>query len=241
MIKRGSLIGTTKFNDKGLEYSILSFVPGTKNKSGKYNIKFINSGYETAVQIGSINGGCIHDRLDTSIYGVAAIGYASMVDNKLIYQRWIGMIQRCYSPISTSYKNYGGRGVKVSTRWLVFSNFLEDFKLLPGYDLFESGEDVQLDKDISNGGRGILYSPETCSLIPRLENMQARSTDYATKFMEVAPDGTRTLYKNVKKYALLKGFSECGVFEVLRGNRSSIFGLKLYRVGESVQTTEKIG
>jgi hypothetical protein len=34
------------------------------------------------------------------------------------YDRWKGMIRRCYNPKSHSYHNYGGRGIKVCDRWL---------------------------------------------------------------------------------------------------------------------------
>lgn len=36
------------------------------------------------------------------------------------------MIQRCTNPNVQHYKHYGGRGIKVCKRWLLFENFLED-------------------------------------------------------------------------------------------------------------------
>jgi len=43
-----------------------------------------------------------------------------------IYNIWNGMNQRCGNPNNTSYKNYGGRGIKVCKRWLKFENFYKD-------------------------------------------------------------------------------------------------------------------
>jgi hypothetical protein len=43
-----------------------------------------------------------------------------------LYQVWFSMLKRCYNPNSKSYKNYGGRGVKVCWRWHQFSNWLQD-------------------------------------------------------------------------------------------------------------------
>lgn len=42
------------------------------------------------------------------------------------YRAWRTMINRCTKPASTSYPDYGGRGVKVCERWGKFSNFLAD-------------------------------------------------------------------------------------------------------------------
>ncbi len=36
------------------------------------------------------------------------------------------MIQRCTNPNHIHYTDYGGRGIKVSERWLKFVNFLDD-------------------------------------------------------------------------------------------------------------------
>src|SRR5258707_13343447 len=42
------------------------------------------------------------------------------------YVTWVSMLNRCESPGATSYRNYGGRGIRVCDRWHEFENFLED-------------------------------------------------------------------------------------------------------------------
>lgn len=43
------------------------------------------------------------------------------------YHVYIGMIARCNNPKRSSYKDYGGRGIKVCKRWLDSpQNFLDD-------------------------------------------------------------------------------------------------------------------
>lgn len=47
-------------------------------------------------------------------------GHAKKVDpyRRKWYDRWNSMVKRCYNPKTRSYKNYGGRGIKVCDRWL---------------------------------------------------------------------------------------------------------------------------
>lgn len=67
------------------------------------------------------------------------------------YRIWTSMIQRCINPKSTSYPNYGGRGILVCDRWLnSFENFLEDMGVRP--------EERTLDRIDPSGN----YSPSNC-------------------------------------------------------------------------------
>lgn len=75
------------------------------------------------------------------------------------YNVWLGMITRCYYPSSISYKNYGGRGIRVCVRWLDFQMFLEDM----GYRTREIPSNKRsrfktLDR-IDNDGN---YEPSNC-------------------------------------------------------------------------------
>lgn len=42
------------------------------------------------------------------------------------YRIWAGMLSRCRDPKNHGYADYGGRGITVCNRWLVFENFFED-------------------------------------------------------------------------------------------------------------------
>ena len=43
-----------------------------------------------------------------------------------IYAIWAAMVQRCTNPRSRDYHNYGGRGIRVCNRWLLFESFYVD-------------------------------------------------------------------------------------------------------------------
>lgn len=48
-----------------------------------------------------------------------------------LYSCWNGMMQRCYNPRLTGYKDYGGRGITVCERWHDIANFIADMGVRP--------------------------------------------------------------------------------------------------------------
>jgi hypothetical protein len=53
-------------------------------------------------------------------------GHAGKFKRSSTYNTWAGMIARCTNKNADNYKCYGGRGIKVCERWLIFENFLAD-------------------------------------------------------------------------------------------------------------------
>ena len=64
------------------------------------------------------------------------------------WQSWRGMIERCYSPRSPSYKWYGARGVGIDDpRWFQFVNFRADMgERPPGLTLDRRNNDLGYSK-----------------------------------------------------------------------------------------------
>jgi len=68
------------------------------------------------------------------------------------YRTWRNMKRRCYNLRDKNYTDYGGRGIRVCSRWIKsFTNFYEDMGKRPG-------QDYSLDR-IDNSSD---YSPDNC-------------------------------------------------------------------------------
>lgn len=56
----------------------------------------------------------------------------SALSNSIEYNTWRSMKKRCYLSTATGYKNYGGRGIRVCTRWYnSFTEFYNDMGKKP--------------------------------------------------------------------------------------------------------------
>ena len=88
---------------------------------------------------------------------------------------WAAMRTRCLNANCPHYKDYGGRGITVCSRWNEFKLF-RDWALSNGY---QAG--LQLDR-IDNDGN---YEPGNCRFVTKLENMRnTRLTPKITAFGE---------------------------------------------------------
>ena len=66
------------------------------------------------------------------------------------WKTWDQMKQRCLNSNHHAFKLYGGRGISICSRWMIFENFLIDVGIRP--------EGMSLDR-IDNDGN---YEPENC-------------------------------------------------------------------------------
>lgn len=82
------------------------------------------------------------------------------------HQRWLDMLTRCYASSATAYI-----GCTVCRKWHDFQEFADWFTAQP----YAGEADVELDKDILDP-LNTVYSPEFCSLVPRVINQMFRIT-----------------------------------------------------------------
>ena len=87
-----------------------------------------------------------------------------------IYQVWTHMLYRCRNPRAKQYPDYGGRGITVCERWMLFENFLAD--------MGERPKGLSLDR-LNNDGN---YEPGNCRWATNIQQMRNRRT---TRFLEI--------------------------------------------------------
>lgn len=75
-----------------------------------------------------------------------------------LYKVWKGMKARCYIPSHKSYKDYGGRGIKVCDEWVEDYNAFRLWSEENGYDHTAKFGDCTIDRIDVNGD----YCPSNC-------------------------------------------------------------------------------
>ena len=134
------------------------------NDSRNVEIQFINTGFETTVQLGDIRSGKVKDPYVPSVFGVGVVGtkYPNRVNGRKTkeYVLWCHMFERCYSDAyKKKYPTY--EVCEVSDNFKSYEYFYEWCHKQVG---FNNGG-WHLDKDLLIKGNKV-YSEDTCVFIP---------------------------------------------------------------------------
>lgn len=86
-----------------------------------------------------------------------------------LYQALNDMIQRCYNPRNTHYKDYGGRGISVCEEWRNNRATFFSWALKHGYQ-----DNLQIDRIDTNGN----YTPNNCRFVTCQENQNNKRNNH---------------------------------------------------------------
>lgn len=86
------------------------------------------------------------------------------------YRTWQAMMTRCYNPSVKSWKDYGGRGIKVCDGWHYFENFLAYMGERPA--------GMTIERNDSNSD----YAPGNCRWATRVEQNRNTSRNVWVQF-----------------------------------------------------------
>lgn len=113
--------------------------------------------YQSLISNNTRSCGCLQSEL-TIKRNKRISKYGDYSKNKH-FNRWRGMIERCYYPKHKDYHRYGGRGITVCEEWRGhpknFINWVEN------ESNWEDGKNLSLDRIDYNKG----YSPENCRFV----------------------------------------------------------------------------
>lgn len=122
--------------------------------------------------------------------------------NNALYDVWNGMLRRTTNPDDPGYKNYGGRGIEVCTRWESVGNFIADMG--PSYR-----KGLTIDR-INNDGN---YEPDNCRWTTRVVQQRNRTNTlrltYLGRTLPLAEwaDVCEIQYSTLHKRVMVYGWS----------------------------------
>ncbi len=139
--------------------------------------------------------------------------------HKKLHELWRSMINRCCSPRSHSYDNYGALGVTICDKWMSYDGFLDDVDSIDGYNIDKLIKgNLQLDKDVKQSDIDIsdrIYSLETCVFVTKSENSGNRWNNKLFIAMNYFDD-KYVITKNREKFCRENNIDTSSFFRVLQ-------------------------
>lgn len=111
----------------GQRFSSLTAIQsaGMKGKQSLW-LCYCDCGKECVVQLGNLRSG--HTKSCGCLRSTATTNHKTThgMYGTSTYNSWSSIITRCTNIKNHKYPDYGGRGIQVCDRWLIFENFLSD-------------------------------------------------------------------------------------------------------------------
>lgn len=152
-------------NNNGEDFMVIEYI-----NTNEVKIQFIKTKFIKIITFGNLKKGSVSDPMSPSIYGIGYLGdgiYKTKIAGSQtpFYKIWQTILQRCYDKESSSYKNYGAKGVTVCEEWQNYQNFASWYNNTRRIWM----EDWVVDKDLLFKHNNI-YSPTTCCFLPNKIN-----------------------------------------------------------------------
>lgn len=113
---------------------------------------------------------------------VKMLNYKHGFSNKeKLYSVWKNIKDRCYREKCKSYKNYGGRGIKVCDEWKNDYVAFRTWAINNGYKFDAKFQECTIDRINNNGN----YEPNNCRIVPNsIQAKNKQNTMYKEKYRE---------------------------------------------------------
>ena len=140
---------------------------------------------------------------------------------KLLRDKWVNMLRRCYSDKYESHND-----VFVHQDWHSFENFLRDVRMLPQYHLAKENnfDGWDLDKDYYGSN---CYSKDTCVFLCHKDNVLYASC-YPIKVTK--PNGNIEHTINIRGFCAEHNLSKTCLLKVINGKQSHHKGYKFEKI-----------
>lgn len=156
-------IGDIKRSKNWGEYKLVA--RSGSGRKRRYTVEFLETGYSIEVNESTFYSGEIKDRFSPSVFGKGYLGTTNISNKSPLYSIWSSMLYMCYGNKCKSFRYRGSVGYSVSERWLNLTNFVEDIKLIEGYD-YELLRRNKLYLTIKEGEK--VFSVDNCLLDRKL-------------------------------------------------------------------------
>lgn len=165
--------------------------------------KFVNTGNTLWCSFSNLQRGLIYDVMAKNVAnntGFIGIGEYKPTTHKIWYQKWAGMLSRCYDQEDTGYYRYGAIGVTVYHDWHNFQNFAQWCDTRKDYQ-----KGWEIDKDIIVKGNKE-YHPEKCCFVPARINSLIIKSENITGYWSDKDRRWYFSYRDKDSTKVRKGF-----------------------------------